>query len=41
LVSWTRLVNSFTNGVISGWKNTVGGTLVARLRGLKAVEAIQ
>ena len=40
-VSCTRLVNSLTNGVISGWKKTVGGTVVARLRGLKAVEAIQ
>jgi hypothetical protein len=29
------------NGVISGLKNTVGGTVVARLRGLNAVDAIQ
>ena len=29
------------NGVTSGTKNTVGGTVVARLRGLKAVDAIQ
>ena len=37
----TREVNSFTNGVISGWKKTVGGTVVAALRGLNAVELIQ
>ena len=36
-----RLVNSLTNGEISGVKNTVGGTEVARSRGLKAVDPIQ
>jgi hypothetical protein len=35
------LVNSFTQGDISGVKTTVGGIVVARLRGLNAVEAIQ
>jgi hypothetical protein len=39
--SCERLVNSLTKGDISGWKTTVGGIVVARLRGLKAVEAIQ
>jgi hypothetical protein len=39
--SCTRLVKSLMNGVISGVKITVGGTVVARLRGLNAVEAIQ
>ena len=41
LRSCERLVNSFTKGEISGWKTTVGGIVVARLRGLKAVDAIQ
>ena len=39
--SCTRLVKSLMNDVISGSKKTVGGTVVARSRGLKAVEAIQ
>jgi hypothetical protein len=39
--SCTRLVNSLAKAVTSGVKITVGGTVVARLRGLNAVEAIQ
>ncbi len=39
--SCERFVNSLTKGDISGSKITVGGIVVARLRGLKAVEAIQ
>jgi hypothetical protein len=37
----TRLVNSLMKAVTSGSNSTVGGTVVARLRGLKAVEVIQ
>ena len=39
--SCTRLVKSLMNGVISGLKTTVGGTEVATVRGLNAVEPIQ
>src|SRR5262252_2297710 len=38
---WTRAVKSLMNGVISGLKKTVGGTVVATERGLNAVVAIQ
>ena len=37
----TRLVNNLTKAVVSGLNRTVGGTVVARLRGLNAVEVIQ
>ena len=36
-----RLVISFTKGEISGVNTTVGGMVVARLRGLNEVDTIQ
>src|SRR3954449_8083253 len=39
--SCARAVNSLMNAVISGLKNTVGGTVVVSARDLKAVEPIQ
>ncbi len=41
LRSCTRAVNSLMNAVSSGSNTMVGGTVVARRRGLNAVELIQ